>query len=455
MIQKFPIKTICGFVLLIFILWLWQATSGDSNPSSASFVSNIAPVSEAQAQDSGASGRVLLVNTELDDDLAKRLSATTKLIDSDQDDAAVSELKAIIKAQPNAVEPYINLAALYAKSKKIELARNTLLEGINVNQNTAVLFDSLQKVYAAQASLAYQRALEIDTVSDDSLALKLPKISTLSLNKSGSLDAGLKKKNSELSERVAVLEKEKAALDLAGADQKELKENNALLQEKLREAELVKTKLQSDVTQLQAKNKSLELAKINSDAGISQQSLRLSSSEKVETQLRQELSNSKALLTEAKKRYSDELARVKLDSNNKIKALQAQLTKTNVVDQPVSREQLNEIAISLVKSWANAWSAQNVSGYISHYTSDFRPTSRLSHIQWREQRRIRLTNKTFIEVDVSDFRIKDLGDKFSVQFLQHYRSNNVDDRIQKRLVFKKNESGWSGAKIVTEQVVTQ
>jgi len=136
MIQKLPIKTICAAVLLIFVVWLWQVTiSGDSG-SDASLVSSITPVGDVQAQSSDVSSRVLLVG-ELDEQLASRLNATTQLIDDDQVDKAVSELKAIIDAQPEAVEPYINLAALYAKSKNIELARDTLLDGIKVNKNTA------------------------------------------------------------------------------------------------------------------------------------------------------------------------------------------------------------------------------------------------------------------------------------------------------------------------------
>ena len=117
-------------------------------------------------------------------------------------------------------------------------------------------------------------------------------------------------------------------------------------------------------------------------------------------------------------------------------------------------QEKDQVAIDLVKSWAKSWSAQDVESYVQHYESEFRPSSGISNKQWREQRQVRLTNKTYIKVKVYDFEVKEDGDQFSVKFFQHYQSNNVDDTIVKELVFKKVNADWSEAKIVQENVVS-
>jgi hypothetical protein len=75
-------------------------------------------------------------------------------------------------------------------------------------------------------------------------------------------------------------------------------------------------------------------------------------------------------------------------------------------------------------------------------------------VQWLEQRQVRLTNKEFISVDVSNFEVEDMGSRFSVTFSQYYQSNTEDDRVTKRLLFNKSGEDWSQSKIITEQLVS-
>ena len=107
-----------------------------------------------------------------------------------------------------------------------------------------------------------------------------------------------------------------------------------------------------------------------------------------------------------------------------------------------------------MQSWATAWSAQNVAGYVSHYADSYSSSPSITRAQWLEQRNLRLTNKEFINVAVSDFRVKDLGAQFSVTFSQYYQSNTVDDTVTKRLIFDKSGDNWSNSKIVNERLVS-
>lgn len=116
-------------------------------------------------------------------------------------------------------------------------------------------------------------------------------------------------------------------------------------------------------------------------------------------------------------------------------------------------ERQEQSAIARIESWAVAWSAQDVNGYVGHYADDYSSSRSITREQWLEQRQVRLTNKAFIKVKVSNFEIKDLGQQFSVTFDQHYQSNTVDDVVRKRLVFDKNGDDWREAKIVNERLV--
>ena len=112
------------------------------------------------------------------------------------------------------------------------------------------------------------------------------------------------------------------------------------------------------------------------------------------------------------------------------------------------------LAIERVKSWAEAWSQQDVADYIEHYQDGYTPPgSAISHSEWRAQRQVRLTNKRFIEVTLSAFEAERNGDQIRVSFTQRYRANTMDDTIRKELALVNPGSDWSEAKIVSERVV--
>ncbi len=133
----------------------------------------------------------------------------------------------------------------------------------------------------------------------------------------------------------------------------------------------------------------------------------------------------------------------------------SELSQPSGQDSTADRsEEQEQQAIRRVQSWAQAWSDQNVSAYVSHYANDYSSSPAITRDQWLQQRLVRLTNKQFINVQVSLFKVEDLGRRFAVTFRQHYKSDVIDDVIFKRLVFEKVGSDWSAGKIVTERVVS-
>lgn len=109
-----------------------------------------------------------------------------------------------------------------------------------------------------------------------------------------------------------------------------------------------------------------------------------------------------------------------------------------------------QTVLKLVKGWAAAWSAQDVTRYLAHYSDDYRPDG-MSHRQWRAQRERRLTKPRAIRVTLKRLSVRVIAaDTVHAVFEQSYRADTYHDRVRKRLTLKRLGDGW---KIVTEQTL--
>ncbi len=96
-----------------------------------------------------------------------------------------------------------------------------------------------------------------------------------------------------------------------------------------------------------------------------------------------------------------------------------------------------------IEAWAQAWSAQDVTLYLSKYSADFMVPDRLSLNEWQNIRRARLTKPRFIEVTTSQLKKLQLDDYLvSVSFKQHYASNTFKDNTNKQLLLKWEQDRW-------------
>ena len=105
--------------------------------------------------------------------------------------------------------------------------------------------------------------------------------------------------------------------------------------------------------------------------------------------------------------------------------------------------------IPIVKSWAAAWSDQSVGRFVSFYAPDYSAKGKTRN-QWLQDRKLKLTNKSFITVSVDGFKQSVKNDIVSVTFKQNYQSNVVSGISTKRLTFKKIGENW---KIVAERII--
>lgn len=102
-----------------------------------------------------------------------------------------------------------------------------------------------------------------------------------------------------------------------------------------------------------------------------------------------------------------------------------------------------EEAVELVRSWAAAWSAQDVGRYLGHYSATFVPEGGLPLSEWRAQRRQRLTAPASIRVAVTRLEARLLSESEArVTFLQTYRSEGYADTVDKVLELVREEGAW-------------
>ncbi len=116
---------------------------------------------------------------------------------------------------------------------------------------------------------------------------------------------------------------------------------------------------------------------------------------------------------------------------------------------PAASAKQESAVVTAVSNWAQAWSEQDVTAYLSHYAPNFDPPGELSRNDWEQQRRSRLSRPKLIEVKVSEPKVSFNGAGSAVvRFRQHYKSDTIDSTGYKTLTMTKSDKGWL---IVREQ----
>lgn len=494
MISRLSIKTVLTTLVVLAILWLVLPLESDEHDSvdqvtkigeagEETLVSAIQPLSDAKAESLDSQGVVSgslnfrdTTSALNDSDLVmlkRRFDESNIAIDKGQLQQAIIGLEALTTDFPSVIEPYLNLASVYAEQQQLEKARLTLLKGFDANPKAGLLFDHLKKVHGALAANSYRQALDTKSSNSAQAKLTLTRASNIVTQQDKSKQiAALEKQlqdrqsqaNASLNEaqvrKVSALEVKLSELEAATSVEKTSYEeelsvlkrqladqSQALSQSQTSErdalARVVRAEQEAS-TKVAEIAKELELQKsLLSDAQsvVDQQSSALAKA--------QQQSQSQAL---ALRDAQNEVANIRRERD-----LAAQTSTSTVVqvdDAKLTFEARERQAIDLVQSWARSWSAQDVPAYVSHYADNYSSSRSITRAQWLEQRRIRLTNKEFIRVNVNSFKVKDLGSQFSVTFSQYYQSNTVDDTVTKRLIFDKNTSDWSKSKIVNERLVS-
>jgi len=96
------------------------------------------------------------------------------LADQGKTNDAIAIFTGLTEDYPELPEPYNNLAVLYASQSKYEAAKNALEQAIRTHPSYATAHENLGDIYAKMASIAYDKALALDsknTAAQTKLAL--------------------------------------------------------------------------------------------------------------------------------------------------------------------------------------------------------------------------------------------------------------------------------------------
>ncbi|MHB1085917.1 MAG: nuclear transport factor 2 family protein [Thiobacillus sp.] len=96
------------------------------------------------------------------------------LADQGKTNDAITIFTGLTEDYPELPEPYNNLAVLYASQNKFEAAKNALEMAIRTHPSYATAHENLGDIYAKMASIAYDKALALDsknTTAQTKLAL--------------------------------------------------------------------------------------------------------------------------------------------------------------------------------------------------------------------------------------------------------------------------------------------
>jgi tetratricopeptide (TPR) repeat protein len=85
------------------------------------------------------------------------------LADQGKTNDAIAVFSGLTEDYPELPEPYNNLAVLYASQGKYEAAKNALEMAIRTHPSYATAHENLGDIYAKMASIAYDKALELDS----------------------------------------------------------------------------------------------------------------------------------------------------------------------------------------------------------------------------------------------------------------------------------------------------
>jgi hypothetical protein len=489
--NKFSIKTTLFVLVLLAVLLRillsgdipQSVADGDNEAGSADLVSAIQPVSDVSA-DAGAvlhvahissgpissGNRELAINSLSDDDLVsltRRFDEANAAVDQGDSQAGLKGLEELILDYPSIIEPYLNVASIYAEQQDLEKAREILLSGFSANPKAGMLFDHLKKVHGALAANSYRKAL--DTNSATSVKLVLARASSIltQLDQSNQV-AALKKELQENQNQTYESANQLQAKTVAALESKlQNLEATAAMDKSVYELELRDLKKQIDdhslaliQSQTAERDALARVVRAEQDAlnQISEITEQLESQKAVLVTMRA-LSSEQAITLAKSQLQAQELAVLEAENSrlaeeNEKMAQAAIADKTVMSSSDLMQKNRHQNAVGLVQSWAKAWSEQDVSAYVGHYGENYSSSRSLSRKQWLEQRQVRLTNKEFISVDVSNFEVEDMGSQFSVTFSQYYQSNTVDDRVAKRLLFNKSGDDWSQSKILKEELVS-
>ncbi|WP_051534754.1 tetratricopeptide repeat protein [Deefgea rivuli] len=118
-----------------------------------------------------------------------------------------------------------------------------------------------------------------------------------------------------------------------------------------------------------------------------------------------------------------------------VKPSPSPVPKTN--ERNADRQQV----IASVENWANAWSKQNVGGYVGSYAKGFKAPGGRS--AWEKDRQLKISGPKSINVQVDILKVDFIDDDTAkVKLRQDYKSDRLSSSTVKTLTLQKSGNRW-------------
>jgi outer membrane biosynthesis protein TonB len=329
-----------------------------------------------------------------------QLRFTKGLILTEQNRAteAIAIFSKLTEDFPDLPEPYNNLAVLYAASGQYDKARAALDMAMHTNPTYATALNNLGDVYAKLASQAYDKALQIDPVSN----LPQPKL-TLVRTLSGNVTGGTIPKL--------------ASTNTSGS----------------------KTAISPPAPVVPAIPVTPVIPVITAPPVVTPAP---APEVKPKPEPKPEPKPAPAPAVKAAEKAPEKIAEKPTKADKSDKGAEKAAKAAEKEAEAARAEKERGAVLNTVNNWAKAWSDMDVRSYLASYGNDFVPPKGQSRKEWSEERRARIEEKGHISVKVEAPQVSIKNDTATVRFRQIYNSNRLTVDSRKTLILTKQGNRW-------------
>ncbi len=344
---------------------------------------------ESMSKDGNHRGAMTAINSYMANNpnsLEGLLTKSLVLNNMGQTKEAEALLKNTISRYPTSPEAYNNLAVLYSEQGDYGKAIETLLKAFSTHPTYAQVHQNLRELYSTVASQAYSRALNMDEKQN------APQLVMLRRTSDSSAPA--------VNYQPAAITSSATVASLTPKP-----EPKYVAPEPVAQPEPTK-----EVATYIPQSSQEAVQEITSKPVV------VSSSNKIES-----VSNN-VVVVEA--------------------STTADMTNRNESSTPTVSSSSTGAFTAAVQTWADAWSNQDVDGYINSYVPNYSPDG-LSNSAWQAQRNQRLTKPTYIKVTLANLSATQLNANTAiVTFNQRYESNTYQDMTNKEITLVRIQNSW-------------
>ncbi len=321
---------------------------------------------------------------------------------------AEQELDRLLTNFPDHPQIYNNLAAVAAARGEIERAQSWLEQAIVLDTQAATIYRNLSEVYAEMARDSYGRALQLDQPG-----------TTLQLNLFSNRGVISRPSGADTVVARTVAGENQGSAVPESADQ-----NSPVAVEPVVDVDngdTVAVVQQTEPDEIETTGAAADTATAT-EAGAT-----ISETETMQAAL----SDSESVSVAETEPDAEETT-----------AEETTAEETTAETEPVAAAS-GEDPVDFLKSWAAAWSAQDVEKYLSFYSDDFIPAGGLDQDEWVAQRRERLQRPDDISVTLVDIDLREEVDGLlQVEVIQDYQSERYSDRTRKLFDLRRKSDEW-------------